>query len=112
MLQKALNQYSKTSIVIDALNKSRSQDLRKNLVSELRSLKPSISLLITSQPLRDIYEILGDACQIEILARNDDVKKCLDNYLQADENLRKLVTADPSVQSIIRDFITRSDDGM
>jgi nucleoside phosphorylase len=112
MLQKALHQYSKTFIVIDALNESRSQDLRKNLVSELRSLRPAISLLITSQPLRDIHEILGDACQIEILARNEDVKKYLDSYMQADANLRKLVAADPNVQSVIRDFITRSDDGM
>jgi nucleoside phosphorylase len=112
MLQKALHQYSKTFIVIDALNESQSQDLRKNLVSELRGLRPAISLLITSQPLRDIHEILGDTYQIEILARNEDVKKYLDGYMQADENLRKLVAADPNVQSVIRDFITRSDDGM
>ncbi len=112
MLQKALQQYSKTIIVIDALDESRSQDLRKDLVSELRNLRPTISLLITSRPLRDIHDILGDARQIEILARSEDVKKYLDSKMQANENLRKLVDADPAVQKVIEKLLTRSDDGM
>lgn len=112
MLQKALQQYSTTFIVIDALDEARSPDLRKDLVSELRSLRPTVSLLITSRPLRDIQEILGKARQIEILAHNEDVKRYLDSYMQEHENLRKLVDADPKVQSVISDFLTRSDDGM
>jgi hypothetical protein len=112
MLQRGLKHYNKTFIIIDALNESRSQELRKDLISELRSLRPSVSMLITSQPLRDIQNIMGEALQIEILARNEDVKKYLDSYLKDDENLRKLVDADPKLQSVITDFLTQSDDGM
>jgi nucleoside phosphorylase len=112
MLQKALQQYSKTFIVIDALDESQSQTLRRELVCELRSLRPIISLLITSRPLRNMQNVLGDASQIEIMARSDDVKKYLDSFLKANKNLRKLVDADPKLESVITKFVTKSDDGM
>lgn len=112
MLQKALQQYSKTIIIIDALDESRTQDLRKDLVSEVRSLRPAINLLITSRPLRDIDDLLGDALQIKILARNEDVKKYLDGKMKGNENLRKLVDADPAVRDVIETLLMRSDDGM
>jgi nucleoside phosphorylase len=112
MLQKALQQYSKTVIVIDALDESRTQDLRKVLISELRRLRPAVHLLVTSRPLRDIHDMLGDTCQIEILARNEDVMLYLESHLQGNENLHNLIEADPSLQDVIKAFITQSDDGM
>jgi nucleoside phosphorylase len=98
MLQRALQQYSKTIIVIDALDELRDPFLRKDLISELRRLTPAVNLLITSQPLRDIHDILDDTPQIEILPCNEDVKKSLECELQNSENLRKL---DPSLQQTI-----------
>jgi nucleoside phosphorylase len=112
MLQKALQQYSKIFIVIDALDESQSQTLRRELVCELRSLRPIISLLITSRPLRDMQNVLGDASQIKIMARSEDVKKYLDSFLKANKNLRKLVDADPKLESVITTFVIKSDNGM
>jgi hypothetical protein len=82
------------------------------LISELRALKPPILLLVMSRPLQDIGDILGDASQIEIRARNEDVNLCLERHLQGSVNLRGHLEADPSLQELIKNLITQSDDGM
>jgi NACHT domain len=112
LLQEELDQFSKTVIVIDALDESSSKDLRKVLIFELRDLTPAIHLLVTSRPLQDIRDLLGDESQIEIRARNEDVTLYLERHLQGSDNLRGHLKADPSLQELMKNLITQSDDGM
>jgi hypothetical protein len=112
LLQEELAQFRKTFVIIDALDELPTKSLRKVLISELRRLDPAIHLLVTSRPLQDVGDMLGNECQIEIRARNEDVILYLESLVQGSDNLRGHIEADPSLQDFMKNFVSQSADGM
>lgn len=113
LLQEELQQHRKTFIVIDALDECRIQDdLRQRFISSLSILQPNVNFLVTSRPLHDIRDLLDQASQMEIKARNEDVMLYLNSQIQTYDQLRRHIRAEPTIQDLITTSIVQSVRGM
>jgi hypothetical protein len=70
-------------VVIDALDEC-TQDTRRELIEILRSIEPSIQILITSRHLGDIKEKFGNVSRVEVSAPEADLESyaqgCIERY--------------------------------
>jgi len=62
-LQEEIQKFGRTIIIIDALDELRTTELCKQLIYELQSLKPPISLLVTSRSQQGASFSTGSQCR-------------------------------------------------
>lgn len=83
MLRAVTTSFESSFVIIDALDEC-SPATRLELTRTLRSIEPSISLLITSRYLGDIRDSLEDVSKVEVLAPEQDFKSyaqgCIERY--------------------------------
>ena len=113
LLQEELRKFSKTFLIIDALDECPTQNNRRGrFISEVLSLQPAVHLLLTSRPLHDIGEMLSGASHLEIRARDEDVMLYLQNQIQQKDQLQRHIRAEPSLLEDIIKSIVQSVQGM
>jgi hypothetical protein len=99
-LQEEIQKFGRTIIIIDALDELRTTELCKQLIHELQSLKPPISLLVTSRSQRQLPFSGGsqhrNRSKTAERRRHSLHRKSLEKWQQ----LRNHVQADPSIKDL------------
>jgi len=112
-LQSAVPPYSKTFIVVDAVDECQVSDGgRKLFLTELFNLqaKTAANLFVTSRFLPDIEkEFEGRSARLEIRASDDDLRKYLDAHML---KLPSFVSRNLDLQEEIKSAIIKAVDGM
>ena len=111
-LQSIMASYSRTFIVIDALDECGISDGGwRKFLSEIFNLqaKTGASLFATSRFIPDIAEEFKGSPSLEIRANSDDVRKYLDGHMP---QLRSFVLRNPDLQEEIKTEIVKAVDGM
>lgn len=113
-LCKLVATYSKTFIIIDALDESSASDgCRQNFLTELFKIQDTVgaNLLATGRPVPEIVEPFQrrKATFCEIRARDDDVHQFVTTQLETFEDC---ISEAPELGKQIADTITKATDGM
>ena len=112
VLQSIVASYSRTYIIIDALDECgiSDGDCRKFL-SEIFNIqaKTGASLFATSRFIPDIAENFKGSPSLEIRANDEDVRRYLDGHMS---QLRSFVSRKPELQEEIKNEIVKAVDGM
>ena len=111
-LQSTMASYSRTFIVIDALDEcSISDGGCKQFLSEIfkTQAKTGTCLFATSRFIPDIVEEFRGSPSLEIRAHDGDVRKYLDGHMS---QLRSFVSRKPDLQEEIKTEIVKAVDGM
>jgi len=104
--------YSKTFIIIDALDECQASDgSRKRLLSEIFNLqtKTGVNLFATSRFIPEIMTEFEGSVLLEIRASDDDVRRYLDGKMS---QLRPFVSRNFALQEEIKTEIIKAIDGM
>ena len=112
VLQSAIASYSRTFIIIDALDECAASDGgRGEFLSEIFKLqaKTGANLFATSRFIPDITEEFKGSPSLEIRANGEDVRRYLDGHMS---HLRPFVSRKPDLQEEIKDEIVHAVDGM
>jgi len=106
-----MGRYSKTFFIIDALDEC-SEDAQRTLL-ELGALqvKMNLNLIITSRPSASIKQVLEGAEQLEVRARDEDVRSYLQERIST-TRVARVVGSDAALQENILNTITEKADGM
>lgn len=106
-----LRRYSKTFIVIDALDEvSESADIRTMLLEELRSCP--VNLLVTSRHDPTIKKQFSDAQHCEIHATDEDIRSYISKRMALESRLSRQILSVPSLENDIPARIVGSAKGM
>jgi Cdc6-like AAA superfamily ATPase len=113
-LLSATNEFSKTYIIIDALDECDTSDgNQQKFLSELLDLqgRAQVSLFATSRPIPEIEEKFKEkSCEsLEIRASQNDVEKYISSHMQ---NLPSFVMNKPDLQREIQSAIVNAVNGM
>jgi hypothetical protein len=111
-LQSVVTDYSRTFIIIDALDECQVSDGgRRELLSNISSLQANtgVNLFATSRFIPEIVNEFGKSITIEIRASDDDVQRYLDGRMS---RLRPFVSRNISLRGEIKTEITNAVDGM
>jgi len=112
-LQSIVPDYSKTFIVVDALDECQVKDgEQKRFLAELFSLqtKTEINLFVTSRFIPEIEkEFNGRSTKLEIRATDEDLLKYLDQHIL---KLPSFVSRNADLQKEIKTAILKAVDGM
>lgn len=106
--------YSKTFIIIDALDEcSASDGYRKEILAKLFDIQDAVgtNILATGRPISEIVERFQkrDATACEIRARDDDVHRFVTHQLETFEGF---IEESPELKAQAADTITKATDGM
>jgi hypothetical protein len=113
LLQLEVRRLSKVFIVIDALNEcSENNSTRESFLTEIRKLRRTIYLLITSRHIQSIKGEFEKAAQVEIRASNEDVRNYLRGRITSEGRLVRLVKGDPALQATIVNTVAENAKGM
>jgi hypothetical protein len=109
-LQSVLADYSRTYVVIDALDEYV-HDHRRELLSKLRDLqsKTGLRLMATSRFIPDIVEDFNGLPQLEVRADDMDVKRYVAGQT---DRLPRCVQRDDNLQELVQNKIVEAVDGM
>jgi Cdc6-like AAA superfamily ATPase len=112
VLHAVVMDYSKTFIVIDALDECQTSDGgRRKLLSEIFNLQGSkrVCLFATSRCIPEVEKEFEGSVSIEIRASDDDVQRYLDSYMS---QLPLCVSRSSELQEEIKTEIMKAVDGM
>jgi len=112
VLHSVVADYSKTFIIIDALDECQASDGdRKRLLSEIFNLqaKTGASLLTTSRFIPEIEKEFKGSISLEIRASDEDVQRYLEGQMF---RLASCVMRNTNLQGIIKSSIIKAVDGM
>jgi Cdc6-like AAA superfamily ATPase len=113
VLYSTIQLYSRTFIIVDALDECHSSDEgRWSVLSEIHNLKSqtSANIFATSRPFPEIVALFGDELREEISATDKDVTKYVDGRMP--NLLRRRIIKYPDLQQEIRSTIVDATDGM
>ena len=106
-----LKRYSKTFIVLDALDEvSESADIRTMLLEELRSCP--VNLLVTSRHDPTIKKQFSEAQQYEIHATDEDIRSYVSGRMGLESRLSRQIRSVPSLEDNLPARIVGSAKGM
>lgn len=111
MLYLAIVDLVKVYIVVDAVDEYP-EDQRYILLEHLAAMGLTVNVMITSRP-----HITQDPClplikTLEIRAKDDDVRRYLDEHIRMSSRLSRHVKARPELRDDIHATISRTVDGM
>ncbi|EXJ88937.1 hypothetical protein A1O3_02001 [Capronia epimyces CBS 606.96] len=110
-LRHEIQKFDGTTIVIDALDESRTLELGKNLINELQQLEPAIQILATSRPYAWIHEFQG-MTEIEVRPQQKDVVLYVGTRLARSPRLRDHIQTNPALAQLIIEKLTEANDRM
>jgi hypothetical protein len=97
--------------VIDALDEcSEEEKIREQLMTEVRKLLPSVSLLVTSRDIPDMKPKFTGAARLEIRASDGDIRQYLESRITTE--LAEFLERDKTLQSNILTTIVEKAQGM
>ena len=111
LLVTATQRYSRTLILLDALDECIERTVLKTLLKELSDLreKQPVSLFVTSRDVSHITENFNEGLTLEIRARNHDLDRFVDNYVTS---LPACIPHEFDLQDTIRTEIVAASDGL
>ncbi len=112
VLNSVITNYSRTFIVIDALDEYQvSNGDRKTLLSKISNLQAitRANLFATSRFVPEIVKELEGSVTLEIRASDEDVRRYLDGHMT---QLPSFVLRSPDLQTEIKTEIVKAVDGM
>ena len=113
VLQIAVHRFSRTYVVVDALDECTDiDDNRETFVSELVSLLPGVSLFIVSRPLPHLEQRLEMASRIELKASDEDIMAYVRERMTISQRLKVHLQKDPGLLQTIVTKITSKVKGM
>ena len=113
LLRGAVKAFSKTLIIIDALDECPEKDgIRENFISELLSLQPQVQLLVTSRIIPMIERQLEDAKRIDIQASDEDIKIYILERISSSSKMKGYFDKDPGLRDKIIQNIVGKAGGM
>ena len=105
--------FAKVFIIVDALDEhATGVESPQSLVAQLRQLRPTVHLLITSRLLASIDKELADFLRLDIRATSSDVEKFVEYSIRSAPRLERHVAADPTLEHSIKTAVISSCDGM
>lgn len=111
LLASQVRHFSKIFIVIDALDEcSEEEKIREQLMTEVRKLLPSVSLLVTSRDIPDMKPKFTGAARLEIRASDGDIRQYLESRITTE--LAEFLERDKTLQSNILTTIVEKAQGM
>ena len=111
-LRKVAKLFSRIFITIDALDEcAESYELLTTLRSLLSGTR-SLSFLVTSRHMKNIDDLFENAPQLEISAKETDVRKYLNGQIKRKPRLMGHVRRNPSLESEIIETIAQKAQGM
>jgi hypothetical protein len=112
-LQSVIWSFPKTFIIIDALDEcSNTDDIRLILLTELRTFKNQVCLLVMSRPLPKFEEGLEGAVRIHTEVSKSDIKNYLEERLASVTTMQRHFADEPSLKDAIVLRITQKIRGM
>ena len=113
LLQAEVRHFSKVFIVIDALDEcSEGNGTRWSFLTEIQKLQPSVNLLVTSRHISAIEHEFEKATSVEIHARNEDVRRYVEDRIERERRLARHVKDDPALRETIINSIVEKARGM
>lgn len=111
-LKGIAKEFSRTYIIIDALDECSDKNYRRSLLQILSELEMmSVKLFLTSRPhSEDIKRNLGTYPQIIVEASEADIRTYLDHKIDQDEGISDII--DDSLKTEIVDTIAKGAQGM
>ena len=112
MLHSVIQSYTRTYILVDALDECQSSDgIRKRLISEIFELQRehNVSFFATSRHIPEIVDEFQGSPSVEIRASEEDVRRYLTEHML---QLPRCVTRSQSLQEEITTAIIGAVDGM
>ena len=100
-LSAVLEEYREVYCVLDALDEC-SEELRWDLLENLRQLQPKLRLLVFSSYLDIIAEFFQPYERFEIKANKAGIELFIDNQIKRNKNLLKLVHRSPTLRNEIK----------
>lgn len=111
LLHSQLHKFSKTFVIIDALDECPESN-RETLITKILKLQSGIHLLVTSRHIAGIECLFENAARLEILAKDEDVKGYLESRIAREGRLKLHVKSDPTLRDAIIDTIVEKASGM
>lgn len=106
LLRFVLALFKRVYVIVDALDECI-DDMRWELMDCLRSLEDHINLLVTSRFLDTINKELEDFARLEIKANKADLEIFINQNIQKNKNLRRVVEKSPPLKEDIRVAVVR-----
>lgn len=112
LLANAVQKYRKVFVIIDGFDEcSSKEDTWRKLLTELRTLTPSLNFLVTSRPIANIERECMLAAQVDIVAHNADVLEYIRAGLRKAQ-FQKYLSNDDDLKSDIENTLLRKSRGM
>lgn len=114
ILQSEAHHFSKLFIVIDALDEyTENNDIRNNLLAELKKLQPTLYLMITTRPHVKIpTHIFPYVAPLEICASDEDIKIYVKSRIMTSDVLQAHTKKDQELEDKIITTIMENVKGM
>jgi hypothetical protein len=91
VLKTEIGMYTKAFVVVDALDEFATEnEFRAKFLEELRSLPDNVKLMVTSRNITSIEQLFHGASRLDIRASDEDLRRCVDDRLQAYGSLKHL----------------------
>jgi hypothetical protein len=110
-LRADIAKYTKVFVIVDALDEFRDRD-QEYLITELRSLGPTVNLMVTSRPLSMIEEQFRGARRLDISANDEDIRKYIESRIPRERRLLQHVRKDGTLLETIIDKVGTTARGM
>lgn len=112
LLQYEVGSFSKVFVVIDALDECpENNGTRESFIAEIKKLRPSIHLLVTSRDIASIEREFEKAARLDILANDEDIRRYLGGRIERGR-LKLHLRADPMLQDVIVNTLVGKARGM
>ncbi|KAF2004094.1 hypothetical protein P154DRAFT_572544 [Amniculicola lignicola CBS 123094] len=111
LLSQKVARQSRMFILIDALDECQ-EEVRENILSTLRQLKPRPSLFLTSRDITNDEAEFEDMEMLEIHASSEDISCYVDARIRSSNSLSKHLAKDRELRERIGDSITKTAKGM
>jgi hypothetical protein len=109
-LRIEIRSYSKVFVIVDALDECTNDGTRTALLATLKNL--SINLMITSRYSVTIEEKFDGVKRLDIVARDNDVRRYIETRIDHEDLLARHVKANPSLKNEIINKVVDSAKGM
>ena len=113
LLRSQVEKFNKVFIVIDALDECPELGgTRKDFLSEVRSLVPTVRLMVTSRHDLAIESTFKHDTRLEIQAQDQDVRKYIESQMERRHELADLLNDHDDIRSEIIAVILSKTNGM
>jgi len=110
LAQAEARRHLKMFMVVDALDEAEPHT--RNVILDVLRKMPNVNLLLTSRPAVALDEWMPDVDRLDILARDEDLRKYIVGRLPKEHRLLRYVKDEASLGELIAQTVTRAAQGM